>query len=369
MSVKIIKKEDGTFTVRVWAKSPDIFGRRKTLQQSKIKTFSAAKKLGQELEEIVNEETPNKDITFAELENRYLEKRSKKMSPETLANLKPIRDRVLKFWRNIPLSKINTIIAQQYVDSLIGKIKNGTIKRDMSHINAVINWGVGQDYLEYNKIKRLDYPEEKIFEPTLLSAEKIGEVLSFLKQYCYNIYIPVLLYATTGERRGEGLGIKKESVDFDKSILQIKNNMIQVNSSVIEKEKMKTRTSKRTIAMPEFVKKELEQHLKMNEGLEDEHICANIFIGKTPTPNYVSKKFHTIMKNQFGIEMRLHDLRHSFNQIAYEEDIDLSTRSKILGHASENITNNIYTHFSAIKSKSAINKITNKIESQFCSNK
>lgn len=365
MAIKITQKEDGTYTVRVWAKSQDIFGKRKTMQKSKIKTFVAAKKLGQELESSINEDSPNKSISFGELEKRYFDKRTLKMSPETIANLKPIRERVLKFWAKIPLEKINTNIAQKYVDSLVGLKKNGTIKRDMSHINAVINWGVGQDYLEYNKIKRLDYPEEDIFEPTLLSAEQIGDVLRFIKQYCYNIYIPVLLYATTGERRGEGLGIKKECIDFDNSILQIKNNMIQVNGNVVEKEKLKTRTSKRNIAVSEFVKNELKQHLKMNEGLDDEHICANIFIGRTPTPNYVSKKFHSIMKSQFKIDMRLHDLRHSFNQIAYEEDIDLSTRSKMLGHSSEEITNNVYTHFSANKSKIAINKISNKIESNF----
>lgn len=365
MSVKITKKDDGTYTVRVWASCPDIFGKRRTMQKGKIKTLLAAKKIGQELEVLVNECESDKTLTFGELEERYLKKRSQKMSPETLANLNSMRKRILEFWSKIPVDKINTIIAQQYVDNLVGKVKNGTIKRDMSHINAVINWGVGQDYLEYNKIKRLDYPEEELFEPTLLTAQQIGEVLRFLKQYCYNIYIPVLLYATTGERRGEGLGIKNDSIDFDKSILQIKNNIIQVNGSVVEREKLKTKKSKRNIAISSFVEQELKEHLAMNEGLDDDHICANIFIGRAPLPNYVSKKFHSIMKSEFNIDMRLHDLRHSFNQIAYEEEIDLSTRSKMLGHASEEITNNVYTHFSAQKSKNAVDKISDKIQQNF----
>ena len=71
------------------------------------------------------------------------------------------------------------------------------------------------------------------------------------------------------------------------------------------------------------------------------------------------------MKEVFNIDIRLHDLRHSFNQLAYENDIDLTTRSKMLGHASEEITNEIYSHFSATQSKKAVNIISNKITAGF----
>lgn len=368
MAIKIEQSKDGTYKIRVWAKCLDVFGKRKTAQQSKIKTYSSAKKLAQELEARLSEEEFEKVITFGALEKKYFESRASKMSPTTIAGGKASRERILKFWENIPVDKINTKVAQEYVDFMLKKKKengesyrNNTIKKDMHHINAVINWGVGRDYLEYNKIKRLDYPEEEAFEPTLLSAEKIGEVLAFLKQYCYNIYIPVLLYATTGERRGEGLGLKNENVDLENSILQIRNNALMVHGALLERDKLKTRTSKRNVSISDFVKKELEEHARMNEGLDDDHICATIFLGRAPYPDYVSKKFSKVMKEVFNIDIRLHDLRHSFNQLAYENDIDLTTRSKMLGHASEEVTNEVYSHFSATKSKKAVDIISNKI--------
>lgn len=372
MAIKIEQSKDGTYKVRVWAKSLDVFGKRRTAQQSKIKTYSSAKKLAQELEAKLSEEEYEKVLTFGELEKKYFENRSAKMSPTTIGGGKASRERILNFWANIPVDKINTKIAQEYVDFMLKSKKengdsyrNNTIKKDMHHINAVINWGVGRDYVEYNKVKRLDYPEEDIFEPTLLSAEKIGEVLAYLKRYCYNIYIPVLLYVTTGERRGEGLGLKNDNVDMDNSIFKIRNNALMVHGKLIEREKLKSKSSKRNIAISDFVKKELEEHIKMNEGLDDDHICATIFLGRAPYPDYVSKKFKKVMKEVFNIDIRLHDLRHSFNQLAYENDIDLTTRSKMLGHASEEITNEIYSHFSASQSKKAVNIISNKITASF----
>ena len=372
MAIKIEKQKDGTYKVRVWAKSLDVFGKRKTAQQSKIKTFSSAKKLAQELEAKLSEDDFEKTLTFGVLEKKYFESRSTKMSPTTIAGGKASRERILSFWQNIPVDKINTKIAQEYVDFMLkskkengDKYRNNTIKKDMHHVNAVINWGVGRDYLEYNKIKRLDYPEEDVFEPTLLSAEKIGEVLAYLKQYCYNIYIPVLLYVTTGERRGEGLGLKNENINIENSILEIRTNALSVHGTLLERDKLKTKTSKRNIAISDFVKKELEEHANMNSGLDDDHVCATIFLGRAPYPDYVSKKFHKVMKEVFNIDIRLHDLRHSFNQLAYENDVDLTTRSKMLGHASEDVTNEIYTHFSASKSKKAVDLISSKIAESF----
>ena len=59
--------------------------------------------------------------------------------------------------------------------------------------------------------------------------------------------------------------------------------------------------------------------------------------------------------------IRLHDLRHSFCQIGYDLDIDLSTRSKLLGHSNIKTTNNIYTDYSAKKTASAVEQINNEI--------
>ena len=103
MAIKIEKQNDGTYKVRVWAKCLDIFGKRKTAQQSKIKTFSAAKKIAQELEARLSEEDFEKVLTFGELEKKYFQSRSVKMSPTTIVGGKASRERILAFWQNIPV--------------------------------------------------------------------------------------------------------------------------------------------------------------------------------------------------------------------------------------------------------------------------
>ncbi|MMZ71592.1 Tyrosine recombinase XerD [compost metagenome] len=43
-------------------------------------------------------------------------------------------------------------------------------------------------------------------------------------------------------------------------------------------------------------------------------------------------------------KIRLHDLRHTFSSILYDEGVDLKAISEALGHSDISTTNRIYTH-------------------------
>lgn len=385
MAITINKSEDGTYNVRVWSRSVDIYGKRKTKYKSGIKTVTAAKKWAEltedELTELaqLGENKFENNLTFADLNSMYLKSRENKMSPTSYAYALSITPTLLSFIGQVKIENINTRIVQDVVDKLSKmenkykkgqRLKKGTIQRYVNHIKAVISWGVAQDYIEYNRIKKIEIPEdEEEFEPTTLSAEDVGKVLTWLKTNYYNLYIPVLLSVTMSPRRGEFLGLTWDKIDFENDTINFSNNRIMVGSKIVDKQKMKTRTSKRVLVMSDFVKKELLEHKKMCEHLDSPYVCANVFTGEQPTqPNYISRYFHRVMDKEFGVKMRVHDLRHSFNQIAYEDDVDEATRSKIMGHSKITMTRNTYTKSSLKKNKEAMNSVSSKIEMAFTSN-
>lgn len=362
MSIKIEKQENGLYYVRVWSRHKDIFGKRKTKSKSNISGIVTAKKIATMLENEISEDKFSSDMNFQTLLNLYNSKNSD-ISPTTQYNNKFLATRALNFFGKIPIEKINTLLMQEYADKLTKEgLKKSTVKRNCGYVTAILNWAVAYDILEFNRIKRIKIKEDDTpFSPTLLNISQIGEVLKWLKSNYYNLYIPILLDVCLGTRRGESLGLKWENVDFDNNVIRIKNNIVQAGNSVIEKSKLKSSSSNRVLGMSHFLKKELQEHSKFSKCVS-EYVCANVFTGDVQTPSNVSKKFHNIMLQHFNIDMRLHDLRHTFNQLAYESNIDLSTRSKLLGHSSEAITNNVYTHFSIEKSTDAMNIISNKIQ-------
>ncbi len=373
MSIKITKQNNGLYTVRVWATHRDEFGKRKSKQQKDIKTVAVAEVIADKFQEELDYNRYDENITFKELSNLYLESKIN-ISITTRSSYDYMIPIINDYMGKVKICNVNTRVVQGFINEVAKKenphckgqrIKSGTIQRYVGYIKAVINWGVGQDILEYNRIKRLEYPQDEIeFEPTIINAEQIGEILKFLKQYCYNIYIPVLLDSCLGTRRGEALGLTWDMVDFDNNIVYLKKNLVQAKNKVIVKERLKTHKSKRVIAISDFIKQELLQHKKMNEALNNPFVCANIFTGKVPTPSYVTKTYHDVILEVFGINMRLHDLRHCFNHIANENDTDIVTMVNMLGHSNIN-TNLLYAGFSVNKTRKAVNLISNEIQKGF----
>jgi integrase len=366
MAIKITPEGNNFYTVRVWAKHKDALGKRKTKQKKHIRTVAAAKIVAAEFEEQLSNPYYT-DLTFKEVHNLYMEAKKEKISPTSFYSIGLVGNAVNKKLGHIKARNLNTRIVQQFIDEL-GKKKNAnnpakTIKsttqlKHVNHIKAVLNWAEAREYIDFNKVKKIELKASEEFEPTIVDAKQIASILDYLKQYYYNIYIPILLLISTGARRGEALALKWHNVDFKRSVVNFHENRTMVGGNIVEKSKMKTTSSKRTSAMSDFLANELKQHKELQQGKSD-YVCADAFNGNLLTPISLTRAFSRTMQKQFNIKMRLHDLRHSFNQLAYETNIDLTTRSKLLGHSNTTTTNKVYTHKSIEQNKKAVNIINN----------
>lgn len=370
MSYSIEKTPDKKYRIRVWGPINE-FGKRVTKQKSNIPTAGAAKALALEIDEQLKSEGTYNEYTYKQLYDLYMENKLKNLSPTTIKNKETTRKRVLEKWGNVKAKNINTRNCQEWVNSLEKmknihqknqRLKKATIQEYVKQLNTVLNWAVGQNFLDVNRIRKIEYlPDEEPFEATILNAEDIGKILKSIKKDCYNIYIPVLISLLADPRRGEVLALDKNlSLNFDNDTIQIKRNAIQVQDKTIIKNNLKTKSSKRILSMSDFLKHEILEHIKLNQNLNSNFLCDNIFIGEVK-PSYVTHKFKDFMLEKFNINMRFHDLRHNFNQLCYEGGVDSKTRSQMLGHSNQKITNQVYTHFSKKKTKAAVETITDII--------
>lgn len=377
MSIHISKNSKGLYDVRVFSTHKDELGKRKTKYKANIKNLTTAKMLGEEMQDSLDRGISG-DLTFKELNELYLNARKDKMALSTVDRSKYVYEPVLEFLGNVKIDKINNRLVQQFVDkrqSEINKntgeqIRKATVKREYSHLRAVLNWAVANDYLMANRVVRVEFrDDEEEFESTILSAGQLASILAKLKQDYYNLYIPILLCSLLGLRRGEALGLKWEDVDLENNLLYIKNSLVQSQGKLFEQNRVKTISSKRCLAMPQLLVDELRAHKKMNEDLGSEYVCSNIFEGKPLKPDNLTHKFHSYVKKEFGIEIRLHDLRHNLNQLMYECGVDNSTRARVLGHSDVKTTETIYTHNSLPLIANALNSVNNKIVNEIVNDK
>lgn len=364
-TISIEKQENEKFRVRVWSKR-DAFGKRRSKQENDISGYVAAKKRAKELMyELEAEQTP-KDLTFEQLDDMYFKERKTKVSPTTLANtFKYDRKLAREHFGKVKAANINTKMLQDYIDKLEQRnLREHTVKNYAKYVSTVLRWGVNEDILDFYKIKKLHYKkDEEPFEATTLTLDQTAELLNFMRVDDYNLFIPTLLSTLTGARRGEVLGLTWDDIDFENNIIYFRNNLVPIEGQIISKKILKTKSSRRMVALCDFLKKELLKHKPLSVSKQ---VCSNVFNGDI-TPDYLTKQFPIAAETLFNIHMREHDTRQNFSQLIYENENLLEERAKIMGHSDKNTTLNVYTrHRVTQKERDLLNAFGSILEEKMC---
>lgn len=369
MAYSIDKLKNEKFKIRVWSK-PDEFGKKKSKQVSNIPTYTQAEKLAKEIEFKLEEENnrgtqfdPN--IKFSKLEEMYYNERKTKISPATLyGSFDYCRKIVLKYFGDFKVLNINSYVTQKFIDLQQERgLKQKTVKNFVTYLKATINWGVNNDIIDSNRIKKVNYAEdEEEFEATTLSLDQIVKILPVLKKKCYNIYIPTLITILTSARRGEVLGLTWNNIDFDNKTINFTNNKIMAGGQVVDRKKLKTTKSKRLVPMADFLSDELKAHRKFSSS---EQVCSNTFMGDI-YPDYLTHKLHEFLIEEFNIDMREHDLRHTFSQLIEENEDIIIAKSQMMGHSNIYTTMNIYTRPSFSRKARLANSLGELIREAMC---
>jgi integrase len=165
-----------------------------------------------------------------------------------------------------------------------------------------------------------------------------------------DIFIPVLLCALCGLRRGEATALHWGAVDLDAAQLAVKVSHEQTADGLREKPPKNGRP--RTIALSATVVEELRRHrLRQAEDLlrlgcrqtEDTHVCLR-GAGEPWTPRLFILEFIMLIRNSGLPRVRLHDLRHSHATHLLQTNIHPKIVQERLGHGSIRMTLDLYSH-------------------------
>lgn len=164
------------------------------------------------------------------------------------------------------------------------------------------------------------------------------------------------LYATalgTGLRQGELLALKWPDVDFEAGTVTVKRSLSQVGGRFEVKEP-KSKTSRRTIAVPEFVLAVLREHRQVALAagfISGPVFCSTVgtylsrgnllraFAGSVKAARVGASDAETIPQG-----LRFHDLRHSHASCLIASGSSIKAVSRRLGHADITVTLKVYSH-------------------------
>lgn len=208
---------------------------------------------------------------------------------------------------------------------------------------------------------------------TTWTAEQLS---SFLQYVADNRYLtPWLFLATTGCRRGEGLGLKWSDLDLEKATAVISRQVTAVDHEIIVKDLPKTKQGHMIVLDSETVSMlrrwraaQNEEKLLVGPGYVDEGYVFCKPDGTVYDPDRFSREFLRKQEryNRDGADeplprLTLHGLRHTWATLALHEGIDIKIVSDRLNHSSTFITREIYTHVTPPMQSDAAERVAAQI--------
>lgn len=294
-----------------------------------------------------------------------------RVRPSTLA---AYRHRVEQFLGpdlgHIGLGKLTARELRRYLEQLkVRGVGARTIRYVHATLRAALEDAVREELIEKNVAKLVRAPSVPTTERSPLSVE---ETKSFLKaNHDDRLYALLVVIALLGLRRSEALGLRWEDVDLDQGTLTVRRGLHRVSGQLVTME-TKTARSRRTIPLPAFVVSSLRAH----KARQDEECAAigaswhgsgHVFtstIGTPLDPDNTTKFVKRALKTAGVRDVRMHDFRHGCVSVLLELRVPPRTVMEIVGHASLDMTMNVYAHVSMDDKKSALDQLGDLFEEE-----
>lgn len=194
-------------------------------------------------------------------------------------------------------------------------------------------------YLRDNPCAHLEQgerPTQKRLEARLCTAEEAAALMQHAPQWLGNIIQTALL---TGMRQGEILGLTWENVDFAAEEIRVRQQL----SPARELRQTKGRRE-RTVPLLPALRSTL-------WNLPSRFAGGYVFLNEAGRPfqDSVVRAVFKRTRDKAGISeiprpLRFHDLRHTYGSVLLQDGKDIVWVSELLGHASVNVTLDVYAH-------------------------
>lgn len=265
-------------------------------------------------------------ITFAEVYKKWSKEHFKRVSDSSIERYGNAYRKYCKSLYKMRFKDIRLTHLQGVIDDC--GMNHPTRASIKTLFNVLFKFAMKNDIIEKDYAQYVDVGKrEGISNRRPFTQEEIDKLFKHVNDIDYTDTILIMIY--TGLRIGELLDIKIENVHLDKRYMvggmkteAGKNRVIPINKKI-----------------EPFIKKYYE------ENKDKTYLITNAFGRQMQYSNYRREKWDNIMeKMQFDEVHRPHDARHSFASIMDSANANKLCIKRIMGHASPDITDKVYTH-------------------------
>jgi integrase len=253
---------------------------------------------------------------------------------------------------HLPLGSLR---AQHVSKYLSNRIQQGQSARSALHdyrlLHKALRDAVSLGILAVNPCDGCQPPRPDDKEMHFLNPEEIGKFLSEAEKSPFPYYWLFRTMLYTGLRRSEALGLQWRNLDLELLTLTVSQTSHRLAGGQFVTQPPKTKLSRRVvnlspslaIALRQYRSQVEAQRLMLGAPLVDSDLVFDHVDGSPLDPSTVSHEFLKTARRA-GLEIRLHDLRHSYATIMLAAGVNVKAVSQSLGHSNVSITLGIYSH-------------------------
>ena len=266
----------------------------------------------------------------------------------------PVKD-LLDYIGEKPVKDIKPIQLERYMLQLKGKgYRLGAVKLRLTVCKQIFRFAVIQGDIDIS-------PAAEIHLPGKLDRQKRGSLTAQqivqVAKYRGPGYLLGIALLFTGCRRGELMGLRYEDIDRKNKTISIQRKVSYATGKPVLEDHTKTEAGMRTIPLL----KPLEDVLPVGRiGPIFHEDDGNLMKA------YTIEKTWADFLNGCGLPDNItpHWMRHTFATICYDAGLDPKSTAAMMGHASDKITLEIYTHLSKSREQVNADKLAEYLEKE-----
>jgi integrase len=314
-------------------------------------------------------------ITVAAFLERWIEHMQGQVSPRSHERYAEIaRKNLVPLLGALALTKLQPAhISTAYATALASGRRDGSgglSARTVTHMHRVLREALQQavrwQMLARNPADAVKPPKVERKEMAVLDTDATARLIKAARGS--SLAVPILLGVLCGLRRGEIVALRWRNVDLDRDQISVVASTEQTDAGCREKEPKSGRG--RTVALAPLMVEELRGHrLRQAEALlalgvrltDDHHVVARAD-GQALQPRSLTHAFVNFVR-QCGLQIRLHDLRHTHATHMLASGVHPKIAQERLGHSSVGITLDLYSHVLPGMQAEAVARVDDKLQS------
>lgn len=265
-----------------------------------------------------------------------------------------LRSRVLPALGPMRIRDVRPQDCERVLVACTAELSDSTCRTIYAAMSALFRSMVRDELVARSPLTGVKRPQiQDQTEATSLSAAELDALLYATVNDTHAVLWQLL--ATTGLRRGEALGLRWSDLDVATGRLRIQRQAVRTDSEGLHVKEILKGKQNRTVHPSSsmlvalhrhhvLVAREFQMRFELGMTTGDAAWMFPNELGGLLEPRNVSRRFTRLAVNAIGRDVGPHVLRHTYATGLLDRGTPVESVSRMLGHASSTITNEVYAH-------------------------